>query len=126
MAIGWAVMTPAQAQLQTLPTSRIGFPPTSLVGASGTHGPVVTGMQAVGAGGGTGVGLPRPIGFVGELHMPNGAMFTIGAKSWIVPTGLPSTRTGFGMGVGVNGEGATPKVQLSIVPMFTGFGMRIR
>jgi hypothetical protein len=59
--------------------SSVGLPPSVTVGAPGTQGDVVTGMQ--------GIGVSTPIaaavaeateGFAGEMHMPNGMMFVIG------------------------------------------------
>src|SRR3546814_4246805 len=62
--------------------------PSSTVGAPGTHGYVVAGMQ--------GIGVSTPIaaevaeatvGFASEVHMPNGMMFSIGTGSMIVAAG---------------------------------------
>jgi hypothetical protein len=92
---------------------------TSFVGATGTHGPVITGTQ----GHGVGTGFAMPAGFVGALHMANGMMFTIGAKSIIVPTGLFSNITGLGFGVGTKAEGAAPKMQVNWAPATIGRGI---
>src|SRR3546814_16666397 len=65
--------------------SSVGRLPSSTVGAPGTHGDVVAGMQ--------GIGVSTPIaaevaaatvGFATEVHMPNGLMFSIGTWSMIV------------------------------------------
>lgn len=65
-------------------------------------------------------------GFDGEVHIPNGLMFTIGTKSVMVPASLPSNITGWGDGVGENTEGATPKLHVSWEPSTTGNGMQPR
>src|SRR3546814_4595334 len=61
---------------------------SSDLGAPGTHGDVVAGMQ--------GIGVSTPIaaevaeatvGFASEVHMPNGMMFSIGTWSMIVAAG---------------------------------------
>src|SRR6516164_1921039 len=72
-------ITPAHKHISVHVLSRVGFPPRITVGAPGTHGDVVTGMQ------GMGVSTPKAAavaaatdGFDGDMHMPNGMMFTIG------------------------------------------------
>src|SRR3546814_20474707 len=72
--------------------SSVGRLPSSTVGAPGTHGDVVAGMQ--------GIGVSTPIaaevaeatvGFASEVHMPTGMMFSIGTWSMIVAAGwLPN------------------------------------
>jgi hypothetical protein len=68
--------------------SRVGFPPNITVGAPGTHGDVVTGMH------GMGVSTPKAAavaaateGFAGDMHMPNGMMFTKGIWSIMLASG---------------------------------------
>lgn len=119
MVPGFVTMIGPKEHMSGGPWSRIGFPPTSFVGASGVHGPVGTGTQ----GQGVGIGLPIPAGFAGELHTPNGGMFVIGTKSITVPTGLPSKSTGLGMGVGTKTDGAAPNAHCSWAPATTGSGM---
>ena len=62
-----------------------GAPFTCTVAEPGVHGLVVTGMH------GCGVSTPKAAdvaaatcGFDGVVHIPNGMMLTLGAKSWIV------------------------------------------
>lgn len=112
-------MTPAHMHMAMEPWSRMGLLFTNFVGARGIQGPVITGTQ----GHGVGTGFAMPCGFVGALHTANGMMFTIGAKSMIVPTGFFSNMTGLGFGVGTNAEGAAPKVQVSCAPATIGRGM---
>src|SRR3546814_12620263 len=68
--------------------SSVGRLPSSTVGAPGTHGDVVAGMQ--------GIGVSTPIaaevaeatvGFASEVHMPNGMTFSIGTVARIVAAG---------------------------------------
>jgi hypothetical protein len=71
--------TPAQVHMHVDVLSSIGCPPSITVGAPGTQGADVAGMH--------GIGVNTPIaaavaeataGFAGDMHMPNGVMFTIG------------------------------------------------
>jgi hypothetical protein len=59
--------------------SRVGISPSNTVGAPGTHGETVAGIQ--------GIGVRTPIaaavaaatiGLAGDMHIPNGIMFTNG------------------------------------------------
>ncbi len=81
----------------------------SVRGAPGCHG-VVTGTQGIG------VKMPNAaavaaatVGLDKLIHIPNGAMFTSGAKSVIVAAGLPSIITR-DVGSGAKVEGAIPKL----------------
>jgi hypothetical protein len=111
------LITPVQSHMHFDVLSSIGCPPSNTVGAPGTHGAEVTGMQ--------GIGVSTPIaaavaaatsGFAGDMHMPNGAMFTIGtwsmmfAANWL----LICVRL---MGSTDNTEGAIPIVHMSCAVM---------
>jgi hypothetical protein len=74
------VITPAHMHMSIEVLSRVGMLPSITVGAPGTHGETVAGMQ--------GIGVRTPIaaavaaatmGFAGDMHMPNGMMLTSGA-----------------------------------------------
>ena len=72
-------MTPAHMHMSVQVLSRVGMFPRSTVGAPGTHGAVVIGIH------GMGVRTPiaaavaeATIGFAGDMHMPNGMIFTMG------------------------------------------------
>ena len=73
------VITPAHMHMFIEVLSSVGMLPSNTVGAPGTHGEVVAGMQ--------GIGVRTPmaaavaaatIGFAGDMHMPNGMIFTRG------------------------------------------------
>ena len=92
----------------------------TLTWAAGFQGAVITGMQ--------GIGVRTPIaaavaaatcGFDIDWHIPKGFMFTIGAKSIMFAIGIfwfigriPTTE---------KGDGAIPKLHLSIAPVVTNF-----
>jgi hypothetical protein len=68
--------------------SRAGIPANITVGAPATQGDGVTGMQ------GMGVSTPRAAavaaataGFAGEMHIPNGMMFTRGTFAAMLASG---------------------------------------
>jgi len=73
------VMTPAHMHMRVEVLSSVGMLPRRTVGAPGTHGATVIGIQ--------GIGVSTPIaaavaaatiGFAGDMHMANGMMFTMG------------------------------------------------
>ena len=73
------VMTPAHMHMSVWVLSSVGMLPSSTVGAPGTQGATVIGMH------GMGVSTPiaaavaaATIGFAGDIHMPNGMIFTMG------------------------------------------------
>ena len=72
-------MTPPQMHINWETLSKAGKLPSRSVTAPGTHGAGVAGMQ------GMGVSTPRAAavaaattGFDGDMHIPNGMMFTMG------------------------------------------------
>ena len=83
-------ITPPYMHIHVHSLDRHGLPPANLEALlPGIHA-VVAGMQ------GCGVSTPSAaavaaatIGFAGFLHIPIVGMFTSGAASWIVATGLP-------------------------------------
>lgn len=112
------VITPPQAQLQMQVLSIAGIFPYITVGMPGVQG-VVTGTQ--------GIGVNTPIaaavadataGLVGVMHIPNGAMFVIGAKSMIVAAGILEADT-IDVGSTVRVEGAMPNGHISAAPETT-------
>ena len=112
-------ITPPQLHMHCETLSSAGILAISTVGAPGTQGELVTGMQ------GMGVSTPSAaavavatVGLEGELHMPKGRMFTIGTWSMILAAGGPSHRTLF-FGKTIRVEGAAPKVQFIIAPIET-------
>jgi hypothetical protein len=96
--------------MSVLVLSSVGFPPSITVGAPGTQGEVVTGMQ------GMGVSTPNAAavaaataGFAGDMHMPNGMMFTSGTWSMMLASGCSAVLTRL-MGSTVRLLGAMPMV----------------
>src|ERR1700733_972520 len=88
--------------------SRVGLPANMTVGAPGTQGEVVTGTQ--------GMGVRTPIaaavaaatsGFGGDMHIPNGMMFTSGTLSMMFASGWSVVLTRF-TGSTTRVLGATP------------------
>src|SRR4051812_30395041 len=84
--------------------------PSSTVGAPGTQGAGITGTQ--------GIGVSTPIaaavaaataGFAGEMHIPNGMMFTIGLLSMMVAAGMLPVMHLF-VGSTTSVPGARPKL----------------
>jgi len=82
------VITPPQIHINCEVLSSVGKLPNSTVGAPGTHGAGVLGMQ------GMGVSTPMAaavaaatVGFAGDMHMPKGMMFTIGTLSMMLASG---------------------------------------
>lgn len=97
---------------------KAGFPAMSTVGEPGAQGAVRTGIQGIG------VRTPKAaavaaatIGFAGQLHMPNGIIFTIGLLSIMVANGILLT-TLF-TGSTFNTDGAAPKLQAHMAPPHT-------
>lgn len=95
---------------------------SNTVGFPESQGEVVAGMQ------GAGVGTPSAAavvaitaGFVGALHIPNGAIFLIGMKSIIFAPGVPSITLLVGSTDSV--DGATPKVHCNMAPLHTHLGI---
>ena len=112
------VMTPPHMQLQIDVSFSAGIPAIVVMAEPGVQGDTVMGMH------GTGVGVPSAaavaamnIGFPGQMHMPNGAMFMIGAKSMIFAASGPEHVTIFGMAV--NDDGAAPNGHARIAPVTT-------
>jgi hypothetical protein len=89
------------------------------VGAPGTQGAVVTGTQ--------GCGVNTPIaalvaaataGLVRVVHIPKGAIFTMGLLSMILATGWEDVTTILS-GKTVRMPGATPKLHCNVAPLHT-------
>jgi hypothetical protein len=64
-------------------------------------------------------------GFMGELQMPKGRMFTIGTKSMIVAANLFSMFTGAPLGMTIRALGAAPYMHMSWADIATDGGMRL-
>jgi hypothetical protein len=111
-------ITPAHMHIHLLVLFKVGMLASSTVGAPGTHGAGVLGMH------GMGVNTPKAaavaaatVGFAGELHIPNGKIFTIGLLSIIFASGVP-VKTMLA-GSTISELGAAPKLHCSIAPIQT-------
>ena len=116
-------MMPPNEQIRVLVLSNVGKLPRRTVGAPGTHGAIVMGVQ------GTGVGTPNAAvvaaikaGFVGLKHIPNGMIFTIGIWSMILASGTIFVWTLF-VGNTTRELGAIPKLHIIIEPIQTCNGI---
>ena len=105
-------ITPPQLHKHLEVLFNAGIPLTRTVGDPGAHGPAMTGMQ------GTGVSTPiaaavaaTTMGLASELHMPNGAIFSIGAISIMLAAGTPALT--ILTGSTVRTEGAKPNEHAS-------------
>jgi hypothetical protein len=74
--------------------SSVGFPPNITVGAPGTQGEIVTGMHGIGVGTPNAAAVAAATdGFAGDIHMPNGMMFTSGTWSMMFASGCSAVFT---------------------------------
>jgi hypothetical protein len=102
-------ITPPHMHTHLLVLFKVGIFASKTVGAPGTQGASVLGIQ--------GIGVKTPnaaavaaatIGFAGELHTPKGKIFTIGLLSIIFASGV-AVKTLFA-GNTINEAGAAPKL----------------
>ncbi len=93
---------------------------TKTLGEPGVHGATVDGMH--------GIGVSTPIaaavaeattGLAGQVHIPKGIMFTIGAKSMMLAAGTLAIMTFRTPGAIASTLGAMPKVHISFAPQTT-------
>ena len=103
----------AQAHMTFELLFKVGILPVSIVGEPGNHGAGVTGMH------GTGVGMPifaavaaMNVGLAGQMHIPKGGIFAIGAELIMLEKGIFTTTPVVGKTLRV--EGASPKGHVSI------------
>jgi hypothetical protein len=116
-------ITPAHMQLSLHVLSSEGMFASSTVGAPGTHGAGVAGMQ------GMGVSTPMAAavaaattGFAGLRHMPKGRMFSIGLWSMMFAAGWLPENTRF-KGSTTRALGAMPIEHMSCAVLTTCIGM---
>ena len=109
-------MTPPQLHMHFDEFESAGAVPTITVGEPGTQGAAVTGMH--------GIGVSTPMaaavaaatwGFDGDVHMPNGGMFSIGLLSMMFAAGGPPPMMRL-TGRMFNADGATPKLHIMFAP----------
>ena len=111
-------ITPPQLHVHMDELFNAGWPPSMTVGAPGAQGATVTGMQGIG------VNTPRAaavaeatVGFEGDMHIPNGGMFTVGLLSMMLAAGAPIMV--LLAGSTLSALGAAPKVHAIMQPEVT-------
>jgi hypothetical protein len=105
---------------------RTGPADSKTVGADGIQGAAMAGMQGIGVRTPSAAAVAAAtVGFAGLVHMPNGTILTIGAKSIIEAMSGPQAKTGGPLGKTVRGVGAIPKLHLQSAPQTTTCGMSI-
>src|SRR6201987_1598876 len=96
--------------IRVLVLSNVGFPPSITVGARGPQGDVVTGMHGIGVSTPNAAAVAAATaGFAGDMHMPNGMIFTSGTWSMMFASGCSAVFTRL-TGSTVRLLGATPMV----------------
>lgn len=112
-------MMPPQAHMHFEVLLSAGMFPTFTVGEPGAHGATVFGMHGIG------VNTPRAAavadataGLAIDMHMPNGAMFTMGLLSMTFALGGPAQLVLL-TGRTVNVPGAIPNEQSNAAPELT-------
>lgn len=109
-----AEITPPHVHINLQVTFTAGKLFTRTVGEPGAQGATVAGMH--GALGDPAAFAAITAGLAGAVHIANGMMLAIGAKSMMVATGLLSPVTGGPFGTTMRELGAAPKVHVSIAP----------
>jgi len=117
------LMTPAHMHISVDVLSSVGISASKTVGAPGTHGATVMGMQGIGVNTPIAAAVAAAtIGFAGDMHMANGMMLTIGMKSMMLASGTSSVITML-VGNTTSELGAMPMVHINIAPMQTCIGI---
>jgi len=117
------LITPAHMHINVDVLSSVGISASRTVGAPGTHGATVMGMQGIGVNTPIAAAVAAAtIGFAGEMHMANGIMLTIGMKSMMLASGTSSVITMF-VGSTISELGAMPIVHINVAPMQTCIGI---
>lgn len=101
----------------------IGIEPSSTAGTPGNHGAAVAGTHGIGVRTPNAAAVAAAtVGFDGEVHMPNGGTFTIGAKCELLADGTAGV-TIVVLGITTRFDGATPNVHIIVAPMQTAMPM---
>lgn len=110
---------PPRAQVHRDSAVRAGIPLMRTVGAPGIQG-VVVGVHGTVA---PAALAATAAGFIGELQIPNGGMFTNGSHSMIVAAGVVAV-TMAPSGMTASGIGAAPHSHIIIAPITTSSPIR--
>jgi hypothetical protein len=112
-------MTPPQLHISFEVLSSAGIFPISTVGAPGTQGAEVTGMQGMGVSTPNAVAVAvATVGLARDEHIPKGMTLTMGAWSMMVAAGTLDVTVLF-VGSTINDDGATPNEHCISAPMQT-------
>ncbi len=113
-------ITPPQVHIHFAELLRAGKLLINTVGAPTTQGATVTGIQGIGVNTPNAAAVAAAtIGLAIELHMPNGGILAIGAKSMIVAAKGPPAIVGGPLGMTINELGVAPKLHCNIAPITT-------
>src|SRR5271170_726675 len=103
--------------------SKVGLLAKMTVGAPGTQGAVVTGTHGMGVSTPSAAAVAAATsGFDGDMHMPNGMMFTSGTLSMMLASGCSPVLTRF-TGRTTNVLGAIPIMHCRVAPLHTCCGI---
>jgi hypothetical protein len=98
---------------------RAGMLPSNTVGAPGTQGAMVMGMQGIGTNTPNAAAVAAAtMGLAMDWHMPKGMTLAMGLLSMMLAAGGPPAMTLL-MGITINAPGATPKVHFVMAPVHT-------
>ena len=98
---------------------RAGILPSTTVGAPGTQGAMVMGMQGIGTKTPNAAAVAAAtMGLAIDWHMPNGMTLAMGLLSMMFAAGGPPAITML-IGITISEPGATPKVHCVIAPVHT-------
>jgi len=113
------LITPPQLHTHIESEFNAGLLPIITVGEPGTHGAEVTGMHGIGVSTPSAAAVAAAtVGLLSVVHMPNGAMLSIGTWSMIVAAGLPPAIVN-PVGSTASTDGAAPKLHCSEAPFVT-------
>jgi hypothetical protein len=118
-------ITPPQLHISLQLLLSAGFPPIRTVGLPGTHGADIAGTHGIGVSTPNAAAVAAAtVGLPGQLHIPNGMIFTSGLLSIIFAIGIVVTV--LLSGSTLNTEGAIPNAHMSIAPPHTAIAILTR
>ena len=112
-------ITPPHMHISLELLFRAGILPSSTVGAPGTQGAMVIGMQGIGTNTPKAAAVAAAtMGLAIDWHMPKGMILAMGLLSMMLAAGGPPAMTLL-MGITMSAPGATPKVHFVMAPVQT-------
>src|SRR5580700_5570782 len=104
-------------------SSSVGISPSNTVGAPGTHGATVMGMQGIGVRTTMAAAVAAAtMGSAGDMHMPTGMIFTLGMVFRILAFGISLVETMF-VGRTTSLLGSILMQHIMVAPMQTCIGI---